>query len=454
MLKILNSINNKKEFFISKSKIVNIYVCGITVYDYCHIGHARTFYFFDILLRYLKYLGYKCFYIRNITDFSDKLIYKSYKYNICIKKLSKLMIENMDNDFNKLGFIKPNYEPKVSDYIDDIIINIKYLLKKKYAFISNNGDVLFNIKNIKKNDDIFINYKITNNFVLWKLNINSKNIIIGWNSPWGKGRPGWHIECSVISNKFFSDITIHGGGNDLLFPHHKNEYIISKCLFKKKYSVKYWLHTGIVINNNNKLSKSKNNFFLIKDLLKIYNSDIIKYFLMSVHYRKNLIFSYSKIRLAQLAIKKIYLSLKNLNLDIFLSKKDFFLKKIKNYFNLFMNDDFNIPKIYKLFFIIVKKINLFKKKNNFLLASKFGVILKKFANIIGLFKKNINKYYLNNSNKKSNSFNIKRINKLVNLRNKARILKKWKIADWIRKKLLLFNISINDNKNYSDWYFN
>ncbi len=455
MLKIFNSVSNKKETFnFSKNKCINIYVCGVTVSNYCHIGHARTFYFFDIFIRYLVYLGYKYNYIRNITDIDDKIIFYSNKNNINISETSNLMINYMNNDFKKLGFIKPNLEPKVTDHIDLIIKYILILIKKKYAYISVNGDVLFNINNYRLiyNKFNLFNYKFSNNnkdFVLWKLSINSKFNSFGWYSPWGLGRPGWHIECVVISNNYFKNITIHGGGIDLCFPHHENEYIISKCLFRKKYNIKYWIHTGIVIHNDSKLSKSKNSSFFIKDLLKKYDSDVIKYYLMSNHYRRNLNFSFNNLNQYKKSFKKIYLCLKNLNLNIFLSKKDLlYLNNFDYYFNMYMNNDFNIPNVYKLFFFMVNKINKLKKKNNFLLASKIGIKLKNFANILGLL--NNNKNNLN----KSNIFFVKRINWLIKLRNLARKLKKWKLADWIRKKIYKNNIFIKDNINDTEWYFN
>ncbi len=457
MLKIFNTLNNKKEFFIKSNKNINLYVCGVTISNYCHIGHARTFYFFDILIKYLEYLKYKCNYIRNITDIDDKIIFNSNKYNISIKNLSDLMIFNMNKDFNKLNFKKPNFEPKTSNHINLIIFFIKKLIKFNYAYISYNGDILFNIKLIKNYGNNIIKNKNLNNFksnfVLWKLNINSKIKNFGWESPWGVGRPGWHIECSIMSYKYLKNIDIHGGGLDLIFPHHENEFILSKCLFKNKYLVKNWIHTGMVINDYGKLSKSKNNYFIIKDLLKIYHPDIIKFFLMSTHYRKNLNFNLKYLDKAELSIKKIYFCLRDLNLNISLSNKDKnYLKKFDYYFYLYMNDDFNIPKIYSLFFNMVNKINILKYNGNYILASKIGKKMKYFANFFGLLNENNINYFLNKNRNKI--VYINKINKFINLRNKARLLKKWKIADWIRKKLLKNNISIQDKNYNSYWYFN
>ncbi len=463
MLKIFNSFKKKKEVFRSYfSNKVNIYVCGVTVSDYCHIGHVRTFYFFDILLRYLKYLGYKCNYIRNITDIDNKIIKNSIKSNISLRKISKLMINFMNKDFKKLNFLKPNHEPKVSNNINLIIKYISKLLKNKYAYISYNGDILFSLKKIKNYGCNLLKKKIIYNskynFVLWKL--NKKSDILGWNSPWGIGRPGWHIECSVISNKYlFSKIDIHGGGSDLLFPHHENEIVQSKCLFKNKYFVNYWVHTGMVINCGKKLSKSKNNYFLIKDLLKIYHPDVIKYFLMSVHYRKKLNFNIEKLEKSKLLLNNMYFSLQGLNKNIILSKNDILsFNEFDDFFYKYMNDDFNIPKIYVLFFNMINEINRLKCKLNYILAGKLGIKIRFFFNLIGLLNfNNINDYFHKNYLYKNSINNkiIKKINKLIILRNIARKKNNWKLSDYIRNKLYKLNVFIKDKKNFiSDWYFN
>ncbi len=450
MLKIFNTFSKKKEIFIPKNKNkVNIYVCGITISDYCHIGHGRTFYFFDILLRYLKFLGYKCNYVRNITDISSKLINNIKNINN-FKILSNSMINAMNNDFLNLNFLKPNFEPKISDNINLIIFYIKELLIKNYAFIDNFGNVLYKDKK-KKN----------NNFILWKIinNRDKKKKFIGWNSPWGNGIPGWHIGCCVLSNYYLSNIDIHGGGFDLLFPHHKNEILLSKCIFNKKNFVSYWIHSGLVIYNNYKLSKSFNNYFLINDLLKIYHPDVIKYFLMSTHYRKKIFLNFDKLNFCKTIVNKLYFSIKDLNLDINLLKNDFkgFIE-FDDYFIKFMNDDFNIPKVYNIIFYMINEINRLKKKSNYFLASKLGVKMKNLLKIIGLLNFNIEDYFKNKKilNIKFVNYNIlNKIKKLIKIRNIARLKKKWNVADYIREKLKKNNVFLIDYKNnFTDWYLN
>ncbi len=460
MLRIFNSLNKKKEIFESiNNNKVNIYVCGVTLSNNCHIGHGRTFYFFDILIRYLIHLGYKCNYIRNITDINNEIIDKSSNKENNFKKLIFSMIKFLNNDLTKLEIIKPNLEPLVSENIEFIINSIDFLIKTKNAYISLNGDVLFSISSFKKYNCFFKNRKfntnIINDFVLWKLNNLNDNI--GWLSPWGLGRPGWHIECSVISNRYLlNNIDIHGGGNDLIFPHHENEIAISKCLFGSKYISKYWIHTGLVLLNNKKMSKSKNNFFLLYNVLKKYNPEVLKFFFMSTHYRKNLFYDKKILKKIKFSVNRLYLSLCDLNLSVSLSKQDIVsFKSFDNSFYEFMDDDLNIPKVFSLFFNIVSEINKFKNKN-FLLASKLGVKIRYLANIIGLlnYKSNL---FLKDKKKilceKKNFFLIKKINKLIKLRNLLRKSKNWIKADIIKEKLLKLGVNLIDKNNFTDWYF-
>ncbi len=463
MLKIFNTLSRKKEIFvpINLNKI-KIYVCGVTTSNYCHVGHGRTFYFFDILLRYLIFLKYNCIYVRNITDIDDKIINKSNIDNINVYDLSNLMIRSMLKDFNNLNFKKPNYEPKLTDNIDLIISAIIKLIKYDYAYVSDTGDILFSINKVDLYKSYFFNNRDISNklnnqdFVLWKL--NKLNDFLGWCSPWGFGRPGWHIGCSVMSNKYlFGAIDIHGGGYDLQFPHHHNELIQSQCLFKSEYLIKYWVHTGMVILNKNKMSKSKSNVFFLKNLFNKYHIDVIKYYLMSTHYRKNLFFDVNSLNKTRLVITKFYLLLKDLNLNISLSKQDYLaLKYFDDEFIKFMNDDFNIPKVYNLLFLIFHEINKFKNKN-FILASKLGVKMRFLANIIGLLNFDIYSF-LNKKvgfKKLSNNLLVKKINKLIYLRNIARKSNNWIKADFIKKKLFNLNVKIKDKNNYcTEWYFN
>ncbi len=462
MFKIFNTLSKKKELFTPfVNKNVNIYVCGVTTSDYCHIGHGRTFYFFDVLIKYLKYLGYKCNYIRNITDIDNKIIEKSISKNIPIKDLSNIMINSMYNDFNNLNLSSPNLEPKITDNVNIIILSIIKLLKYNYAYISKNGDVLFSYKyfynNLNKNYFSNLKYKKNNekDFVLWKLNKISD--LSGWNSPWGLGRPGWHIECSVISNKYLNNIIdIHGGGSDLIFPHHENELIQSKCLFGINYNIKYWVHTGLVTYNGNKLSKSKKKQILLNKLLYKYFPDVIKYYLLSKHYRKNLDFNIKILDICKKSINKLYLGINDLDLNLNFNKNDILsLNYYDNIFLNYMNNDFNIPGVHKLFFLMLSEINKFKNKK-FILASKLAIKMKFYASFLGLLQYN-SKYFLSNKYFYNNIKYLKLINKinyLINSRNKARKENNWEKADFLRKKLINLNVMVKDEKNFiTKWYF-
>ncbi len=459
MLKIFNTITNSKENFISFNKDkVNIYVCGVTTSNYIHIGHGRTFYFFDILINYLKYLGYNCNYIRNITDIDNKIIYNSINNNISVKKLSEKIINSMFYDFNKLGLNSPNFEPKLTNNIKNIILSIIYLLNNNYAYISKNGDVLFSYNNFYNKYRIYFFKKkndfSSKDFVLWKL--NKYKDIYGWYSPWGFGRPGWHIGCSVISNFYLNNIIdIHGGGSDLIFPHHENELMLSKCLFGNDYFIKYWIHTGLVIIDDHKVSKSKDNFFLYK-LLNKYFPEIIKYYLMSKHYRKNLYYNIDNLNIAKKSISRLYLCLNDLDLKLVLNKSDILnLKYFDDIFFNYINDDFNIHGIHKLLFNMLSEINKFKYKK-FSFACKIGKRMKFYANFIGLLKYN-SKYFLTKRylfKKKNYIYLLKKINYLIEKRNIERKKYNWKEADYYRKKLYKLNVSIIDRENNeSEWFF-
>ncbi len=463
MFKIFNTLSKKKETFTPFIKNnVNIYVCGVTTSSYCHVGHGRTFYFFDVLIKYLKYLGYNCKYIRNITDIDNKIIKKSIKNNISLKYLSNIMINSMFNDFKNLNLSIPSLEPKITDNINIIILSISKLLKYNYAYISNNGDVLFFYKHYYNNFNKNCFFGFNNNlikekdFVLWKL--NKKKDFNGWNSPWGFGRPGWHIECAVISNNYLNNIIdIHGGGSDLIFPHHENELIQSKCLFGNSYNIKYWMHTGLVNCNGNKLSKSKKKKFLLNKLLYKYFPDVIKYYLLSKHYRKNLNFNIKILDTCKKAINKLYMGMEGLDLNLSFNKKDnIFFNYYDNIFLNYMNNDLNIPGVYKLLFIMLSEINKIKNKK-FILASKFAIKIKYYANFLGIlqydYKYFLSKKYFYNNNIKYFKL-INKINFLINSRNEARKMNNWEKADYFRNKLIKLNVIVNDKKNFiTKWYF-
>jgi cysteinyl-tRNA synthetase len=319
-IKIYNTFTKFKENFVSSKKTVTMYVCGITPYSNMHLGHARTYIAFDIIRRHLLLNGYLVKYVQNFTDVDDKIINISNTKHIKPTDITKKYIDEYFKYSAELNILKANIYPCVTTIIPDIINFIKVLIKKDYAYTVN-GNVYFSVEKFN-NYGILSNRKLVNNnyntiinkinkkrscidFALWKNVKNNDPKEFIWNSPWGKGRPGWHIECSVIIHKFLGTaIDIHGGGNDLIFPHHENEIAQSEARNNNKF-VKYWVHTGIVTISNKKMSKSLNNFISLKNLLKVYEANTIRYCLLTQHYSKPLQFSNSIIKMAEKSIYKL-----------------------------------------------------------------------------------------------------------------------------------------------------
>lgn len=459
MLKIFNTITRLKETFIPiKKNIVNMYVCGVTVYNYCHIGHGRTFVIFDMIFRYFRHLGYKTKYVRNITDIDDKIINVVKKSNETIEKFTNRMIKNMQNDFSLLNILSPDFEPKVSECINEIIKIINKLLKNNHAYIQNNGDVMFSVdsyknygklsnqflKKLKVGKRIKVNKEKKNplDFVLWKKTLPSEKF--SWKSPWGQGRPGWHIECTTISSiKFGNKLDIHGGGIDLLFPHHENENSQFNCL-KKRSKINYWIHSGMVILNNKKMSKSLNNFILLKDLLSTYDGESLRYFLMSTHYRRPLSYCENNIKKSALSLKSLYNSLRNTKIE---KKNYYFQNEYSIAFEEAMQDDFNTPKALSVLHAISKKINMLKNQNKFKEVKKFSNLLRKLGKVLGFFSYDPEDFLRKKSKMKSKE----EINSLIKERNIARKLKMWKLSDNIREKLFKFGIILEDHKLFTTW---
>ncbi|PPI88382.1 cysteine--tRNA ligase [Candidatus Pantoea edessiphila] len=465
MLKIYNTLSNKKEIFKPIcSDRVNMYVCGVTVYDLCHIGHGRTFVIFDVIARYLRHIGYKLNYVRNITDIDDKIIRRAKEKNQNIKELTNLIIKSMHKDFSSINILSPNSEPRATQCISEIIEIIKKIIKNGYAYIANNGDVMFDVKkyrnygmlshqNLKKlyisnrNETLEVKRNAID-FVLWKI---SKTHEPYWISPWGNGRPGWHIECSAMNYKNIGlHLDIHGGGSDLIFPHHENELAQSICA-NKKTIVNYWIHSGMVMVNNKKMSKSVGNFLTLRNLLKNYDSETIRYFLMSSHYRSQLNYSLKNLYQSRLALNSLYNALRDTDISNNTIKEDNDTNKIfENRFYSAMNDDFNIPKVYSIIFDMAHEINKLKNKN-IGLANSIALKLRKIADILGILQKDPDDFLQKNnkihSNKKAE------IDSLIEIRNQARDSKNWTRADIIRNKLKELGVIIEDHSYKSTWRY-
>ena len=393
MLKIYNSLTRQKEEFtpIQPGK-VGMYVCGVTIYDLCHIGHGRTFVSFDVVSRYLRYSGYDLTFVRNITDIDDKIIKRAAENGESCDSLTERLIGEMHADFDALGMKRPDIEPRATDYIAEIIAMCERLIERGFAYVADNGDVMFEVSKfdeygkLSKQDleqlqagarvDIETAKRSPLDFVLWKM---SKPGEPTWESPWGAGRPGWHIECSAMNSAILGDhFDIHGGGSDLQFPHHENEIAQSCCATGSQY-VNTWMHSGMVMVDREKMSKSLGNFFTIRDVLGYFDAETVRYFLMSGHYRSQLNYSEDNLKQARSALERLYTSLRGLDADAPAAGGDEFVARFKEA----MDDDFNTPEAYSALFDMAREINRLKS-DDLAAASALGARMRELADVLGL----------------------------------------------------------------------
>ena len=454
MLKIYNSLTRTKQEFkpITPGKI-GMYVCGVTVYDLCHIGHARTFVNFDVIVRYLRYAGYEVKYVRNITDIDDKIIKRANERGISAHDLAEQFIVEMHKDFDALNIKRPDIEPKATDNITEIVNFVQKLIDNQHAYVAENGDVLFDINSFKeygklsgqKLDELQAGARIEVektkhnplDFVLWKM---SKPGEPSWESPWGAGSPGWHIECSAMNNKYLGkEFDIHGGGSDLIFPHHENEIAQSCCANKTPY-VHYWMHSGMVMINEEKMSKSLNNFFTIRDVLETYDAETIRFFLLSGQYRSPLNYSQENLDKARAALNRLYTTLRDTQAVEPDSTEDEYTAKFKEY----MDDDFNTPGAISVLFDLAKQIN----KESGQTAQKLAGRLKQLASVLGILEQDPNKFLTTGAK----DDDVEQIEALIKQRNDARKQKNWALADEARDKLKQMHIELEDGPQGTVWH--
>ena len=454
MLKIYNSLTRTKQEFkpITPGKI-GMYVCGVTVYDLCHIGHARTFVNFDVIVRYLRYAGYEVKYVRNITDIDDKIIKRANERGISAHDLAEQFIVEMHKDFDALNIKRPDIEPKATDNITEIVNFVQKLIDNQHAYVAESGDVLFDINSFKeygklsgqKLDELQAGARIEVektkhnplDFVLWKM---SKPGEPSWESPWGAGRPGWHIECSAMNNKYLGkEFDIHGGGSDLIFPHHENEIAQSCCANKTPY-VHYWMHSGMVMINEEKMSKSLNNFFTIRDVLETYDAETIRFFLLSGQYRSPLNYSQENLDKARAALNRLYTTLRDTQAVAPDSTEDEYTAKFKEY----MDDDFNTPGAISVLFDLAKQIN----KESGETAQKLAGRLKQLASVLGILEQDPNKFLTTGAK----DDDVEQIEALIKQRNEARKQKNWALADEARDKLKQMHIELEDGPQGTVWH--
>lgn len=457
MLQIYNTLTHKKEDFkpIQPGKI-GIYVCGMTVYDDCHIGHARaTMVVFDVIVRYLRSRGFEVTYVRNITDIDDKIIKRAQENKEDYLALTDRVIASMRADSTALGVLPPTHEPRATEYIPKIIELIQTLLDKKHAYKAENGDICFDVSSFPDYGKLAhqdleklrsgARVAITDtkgdplDFVLWKL---AKPGEPHWSSPWGEGRPGWHIECSAMSLKTLGiPIDIHGGGSDLVFPHHQNEVAQSEAATGKHF-VNTWMHVGFVQINKEKMSKSLNNFFTIKEVLKQYPAEVVRYFLLASHYRSPVNYSQENLQSAQNALERFYLALRGLPTTINKPSGEWYEVE----FNNAMDDDFNTPEALAVLFELTREINRVRE-SNIETAAELGALLRHLGGILGLLQQDPQQF-LHAGTKKDDA---EKIEELITARNLARKNKHWAEADRVRDELLQMGISLEDTAKGTIW---
>ncbi|MBE0494554.1 MAG: cysteine--tRNA ligase [Thiomicrospira sp.] len=453
-LQIYNTETRQKQVFkpIEAGK-VSMYVCGVTVYDYCHIGHARVMVVFDTVVRQLRALGLDVKYVRNITDIDDKIIKRALENKESVQSLTERFIGAMHEDETALNVLRPDQEPRATDYIDAIKTMVKSLIDKGHAYAADNGDVYFKVTSFdsygrlsgKKQDELEAGARVEVNphkqnpmdFVLWKA---SKPDEPAWDSEWGHGRPGWHIECSAMSEQCLGErLDIHGGGMDLQFPHHENEIAQSECAHGGQHYVNTWMHVGFVRVDDEKMSKSLNNFFTIREVLKDYHPEVIRYFLLSSHYRSPLNYSQENLQAAKTNLARLYTALEAEAPGLVAKDTEF-----ESRFNAAMEDDFNTPLAISVLFELVKEVN--KTKRADLVA-----LLQSLANRLGLLMQTPESFFKGSAGEAQAGLSDADIEALISERAQARQDKNWTRSDEIRDQLLADGVELLDSAQGTSW---
>ena len=451
MLKLFNTLTRTKEKFkpMQEGK-VNIYVCGMTVYDHCHLGHARSMVCFDVITRFLRSCNYEVKYVRNITDIDDKIINRANELGQSINELTEKYIAHLHDDERKLQNLSPDSEPRATENIENIVNLISKLIELKHAYVSDNGDVCFEVASFadygklshKDLDKLISGARIEIvdskrsplDFVLWK---KAKAGEPAWHSPWGDGRPGWHIECSAMAlHELGEQFDIHGGGLDLQFPHHENEIAQSEAACCKPFA-NYWMHVGMLQINNEKMAKSKGNFFTIQDVLAKYHPEVIRYFLLSSHYRSPLNYNEENIKNSGRALVRFYQALKGIDV----SDAEIDMQWVEK-FNAAMEDDINTPIALATLFELSHEVN--KTKSKSLAATLF-----KLADVIGILQEDPDVFLQTWA--RDIDIESSEIEAIIEKRVQARKNKNWQLADQIRNDLLEKGIELEDTPAGTVW---
>ncbi len=453
MLKIHNSLaRDKQEFVPIEPGKIRIYVCGMTVYDYCHLGHARVMVVFDLVRRWLRALGYGVTYVRNITDIDDKIIKRAQENGEPVEALTARFIREMNRDADALGIERPDAEPRATGHVEDMVAMIRLLEERGLAYKAGNGDVNYSVRKFpgygklsgKSLDDLRAGERVDVDhskrdpldFVLWK---KAKEGEPAWDSPWGKGRPGWHIECSVMSSALLGrHFDIHGGGQDLQFPHHENEIAQSEGAYQSKF-VNYWMHNGFVRVDNEKMSKSLGNFFTVREILKQYDPEVVRFFIARAHYRSPLSYSDQHLEDAKHALTRLYTALKDPAAKA--GEVDWSDPHAQR-FREAMNDDFNTPEAVAVLFDLANEVN----KTG---APDHAGLLKSLAATLGLLQRDPSAFL--QALPAAGGLAVGQIEALIAARVAARKSRNFAEADRIRKQLLDAGVVLEDTSQGTTW---
>ncbi|MGK9156030.1 cysteine--tRNA ligase [Acinetobacter radioresistens] len=464
---LYNSEQRKKvEFVPRKAGHIDMYVCGMTVYDYCHIGHARVMVAFDYIIRFLRSQGWEVKYVRNITDIDDKIIKRANENGETIQALTDRFIQAMNEDAYRLGCLEPDEAPRATEYIDQMQNMIGKLVDNGSAYPATNGDVYFQVEQFNKYGrlsgrklddmqagasdrvDVEVDKKHPFDFVLWK---HAKENEPFWNSPWGKGRPGWHIECSAMSTCCLGNhFDIHGGGSDLLFPHHENEIAQSEAATGEQY-VNYWMHVGFINVDGEKMSKSLGNFFTIRDVMEKFHPEVIRYFIVSSHYRSPVNFSDVALKEAKTALTRFYHAFKAYQQQFNEELTDYFSQIHLERFNAAMCDDFNTAEAMAVLFELAKELNRALKEENAEQAKVFYSTLRHLTNILGLVQHNVDDFLRSDIGQEALGLSGSEIEELIQQRVDAKKAKDFTKADSIRQNLLNQGVVLEDTRQGTLW---
>jgi len=459
VLHLYNTLTQQKEEFtpIDVGKI-RMYVCGVTTYDYCHLGHGRMLVVFDVIVRFLRFCGFDVTYVRNITDIDDKIINRANELGIRFDELSEKFITIMHEDEQALNILPPDIEPRATKHIQEILDMVGTLLEKGFAYAAVNGDVYFSVNKFpnytklsKRNlDEMLAGARVevdeakedARDFALWKA---AKEGEPGWDSPWGFGRPGWHIECSAMSTKCLGDtFDIHGGGSDLIFPHHENEIAQSECATGNDFA-RYWMHNGPLRIDDEKMSKSLGNFFTIREVLEKYSPEVIRYFLISSHYRSGINYSEDNLSQAQAALERFYNALKGIDAGAVAPKANTVYEKS---FRAAMEDDFNTPEAIGALFDLAREINRLKQDDADA-AAGLSALLISLGSVLGVLQLPADEFLRQGSENIDTVY----IEELIARRNTARADKDWAMADQIRDELQVLKVILEDKDGVTSWRF-